>query len=202
MAAILRSKTVRFEGICVLAQLKFESQYWWRMQLKEGVWFAIGSNPMYSELDPTGTELPVFESTHLSSLVETLRQRSRMYPEPTRALGLARRRAEGGALKKSLEGIVALGVAQAYNSPWWWAARYVARYVGTRPGIWYVLDYISLANGTKREAQTEAESIGFRTNTPYLKDLTEERAISVDDKIVLLSPLELLATSQEVSDEK
>lgn len=47
MAAILRSRTKRFEGVQALAQIT-SWDGWWLFKLENGSWCPTGSNPMFS----------------------------------------------------------------------------------------------------------------------------------------------------------
>jgi hypothetical protein len=93
-----------------------------------------------------------------------------------------------------LKRLMAMRVIGIYFSEEAWRICY---YLASQD-TWYLYSVFMPAHGlqTMVEAQEHAYKLSLRTHTPYLKTLTYDRAITIEDAIELLGPLELLADTQ------
>jgi hypothetical protein len=94
-------------------------------------------------------------------------------------------------MKSKLKGMLVTGTYRDENGSWH-SAHYLSN--GER---WFIIHISGQPFEDPSAARIHASIRGFQMNVPYLKDLTSERDISIEDEIELVGPLELLAGIQE-----
>lgn len=89
-------------------------------------------------------------------------------------------------MQKSIDGILVCGTHQA-SGGLWHAAQYLIR-----KERWFVLNIIGAGQPLICDARALAKVLSSHMRLIYIHDLTSEREVSIEDEILLVSPLELL----------